>query len=287
MQTILVTGAGGTVGSAVVRELAGADAHLRIAHRSTAKLEQARAAGLDAVPLDTSHPETLAPALAGVDAVFLLGAGGGAPQREGELAIVAAARAAGARKIVKLSAWRAADEPYTIAELHRTIERAIEASGLAWTFLRPNGFMQNFVTYLAWSIRGEGVFRSAAGDARISLVDVRDVARVAARALTSPALDGRALELSGPQALGYRDAATILSRVLGRAITYQAISEDAARAGMIAGGVPAPYVEDLLDLDRYLRAGGGDAVSGAVESVTGREPIGFEQFVREHKEALC
>ncbi|MGK3982674.1 SDR family oxidoreductase [Sorangium sp. So ce136] len=282
---ILVTGAGGTVGSALLEELKSSGHRPRVAHRSRDKAERARAAGDDAVMLDFARPETLGPALEGVDAVFLLGAGG-LGQVEGEIAVVDAARAAGAKRIVKLSAWDAAGEAYSFAKLHRAIERAVESSGLAFTLLRPNGFMQNFVNFMAGSIKAQGAFYQPAGDARISHIDVRDIARVAARALTTSGHEGKAYELSGPRAISYGEAAEILSGVLGKRVSYVAVSDDAARAGMVAAGMPELYADHVIDLNRHYRTGAGSAVSTAVKDVTGREPVSFEQFAREHAGAL-
>lgn len=251
---------------------------------SKAKAEKARAAGVDAVVLDFAKPETLRPAMAGVDAVFLLGSGG-ARQVERELNVVNAARDAGVKKLVKLSVWGAAEESYSFAKLHRAVERAVEASGLAWTFLRANGFMQNFVNHMAGTIKGQGAIYQPAADTRISHVDVRDIARVAVRALTASGHEGKAYDLSGPQAFSYGEAADILSRVLDRKIAYVALTDEAAKDGMRKAGMPAHYVEALIDLYRFYGKGTASAVSPAVKDVTGREPTGFEQFARDHVNA--
>lgn len=282
---ILVTGAGGTVGSALLDELRSMGVKPRVAHRSSDKAERAKAAGHDAVVLDFAKPETLRPALDGVDAVFLLGSGG-AGQIEAEIRVVEAARAAGAKRLVKLSVWGAAGEAYSFAKIHRPIERAVEASGLAWTFLRPNGFMQNFVTYMADSIRAQGAFYLPAADAKISHIDVRDIARVAALALTKSGHEGKAYELSGPRAFSYGEAADILTRVLGKEVRYVAVSDEAAKAGMVAGGISDLYADAMIDLNRLYRSGAGAGVTSAVKDVTGREPIGFERFAQDHAAAL-
>lgn len=135
---ILVTGAGGTVGTALTEVLKAEGHRFRAAYHSPDKAEKAKSKGYDAVQLDFAAPETLRRALAGVETVFLLGTGIRG-QVEGETNVVNAAKAAGAKKLVKLSAWGAADEQFSLAKMHRTIECTIEASGLAWTFLRPNG----------------------------------------------------------------------------------------------------------------------------------------------------
>lgn len=282
---ILVTGAGGTIGAALIPELMTANQPFRVAFHSSAKAESARASGLDAVALDFAKPETLAPALQGVDTVFLLGTGY-TGQSQAEINVVHASRGAGVRKIVKLSVWGAEDEGFSFAKVHRKVEREIEASGLAWTFLRPNGFMQNVVNYMSGTIKAEGVFYSPTADARVSHIDARDIARVAAIALTSRAHEGKAYSLSGPVALSYADIAQTLSRVLGRSVTYVPVPDDGARAGMIAGGIPEPYADALIDLNRAYRLGAAAQVTTAVRDVTGRDPVTFEQFVRDHAAAF-
>ncbi len=280
---ILVTGAGGTVGTALVEALK-ADGHkFRAAHHSTEKMAKAQREGYDTVQLDFAVPETLPAAFAGIDTVFLLGTGVRG-QIEQETNAVNAAKAAGVKRLVKQSVWNAADGQYSLAKMHRTIERAVEASGMAWTFLRPNGFMQNFAQDMAESIKAEGVIYQPAADVKISHIDVRDIARVAARVLTEPGHEGRAYELSGPEGMSYHDAANILSRVLGQKITYIALTDDAARAGMLSAGLPDFYAGTIVDLFRAYRGGIASQVTPHVKRITGREPIAFEQFVRDHVE---
>ena len=282
---ILVTGAGGTIGAALTQELTTSQARTRLAFHSTAKAESARREGFDAVSLDFSKPDTLGPALEGVTAVFLLGTGV-AGQAEGEINVVRAAVAAGVSKIVKLSVWGAESEGFSFARIHRKVEREIEATSLAWTFLRPNGFMQNFVNYMSGSIKAQSTFYQAAADSRISHIDARDIARAAAVTLLKDGHAGKAYTLSGPQALSYSEAAQVLSDVLGRTINYVAVSDDAARAGMLEGGIPDFYADALIDLNRFYRGGGADTVTDGVKQVTSREPVTFEQFVRDHVAAF-
>src|SRR5438128_7621197 len=162
---ILVTGARGTVGSEVVRQLQAKGGRFKVASREPGKAP----AGLEAVVFDLDRPDTLPAALEGIDTVFLL-----SNVVTSELNAVKAAPAAGVKRIVKLSAWGAGEEAFSFARWHRQVEKAIEASGLRWTHLRPNGFMQNVVNYTGTTIRREGAIYLPAGEARISHVDVRD-----------------------------------------------------------------------------------------------------------------
>ncbi|MET0384339.1 MAG: NmrA family NAD(P)-binding protein [Polyangiales bacterium] len=277
---ILVTGAGGTVGGALVHELQQRSVQPRLGYHSEERAEQARNRGLDAVAIDLANPDSLAPALADIEAVFLLGTGI-AGQFERELNLVREAKRAGVRHLVKLSTWQADAEAYDIARIHRAIERAIEATGLSCTFLRPNGFMQNFATHKAGLIR-RGTIAEPAEEARVSHVDVRDVAAVAARALTEPQHAGQIYELSGPESLTFGEVATLFSRVLDRPVHYTALSDVVARSAMIENGMPGFHADALIDLNRHYRSGAGAAVTDAVERVTGRPAIRFERFIADY-----
>jgi len=271
---ILVTGASGTVGSEVVKVLGGSGAKFRAGYRSR---PQNVPKGVESVALDFDEPETIRPALAGVDTVFLL-----STMVDPERKVVDEAKRAGVKRIVKLSVYGAGEEGFTFARWHRAVERHIEASGVPWTFLRPAGFMQNFFNYMGETIRKESAFYSSAGDGAGAHVDARDIGAVAGRVLTGKGHDGKAYELTGPQALTYAQAAEILSRVLGREIRYVPITHEQHKQGALAAGMPPVYVDALVDLDRYVAEGRMTAVTAAVRSLTGRDPIRFEQFAKDY-----
>ena len=277
---ILVTGAGGNVGRPLSDELVSAGMPARAAYHSADKAARARAAGLDAVDLDYARSETLGPALDGVEAVFLLAAGVQG-QTEGETNVVRAAKAAGVRRIVKLSVFGAAEEEFGFARTHRPVEREIEASGLAWTFLRPASYMQNFTNFMASGIRSQHAIYTLIPDAVFNHVDTRDVARVAAAVLTHDGHDRQAYTLTGLRSFSYREAARTIGDVTGTPVQVVALSEPESRAGMKAHGVPDVYADHLVDLDRWYDSGTGDVVTSSVRDITGREPTTFERFVGE------
>jgi uncharacterized protein YbjT (DUF2867 family) len=277
---ILVTGAGGNVGRPLIDELAAAGMPMRAAYRSADKAARAKAAGLDAVTVDYARAESLSPALDGVDAVFLL-ATGVEGQIESETNVVRAAKAAGVRRIVKLSVFGAAEEEFGFARTHRPVERGIEASGLAWTFLRPASYMQNFTNFMAPTIRSQHAIYTLIPDAVFNHVDTRDIARVAAKVLTESGHDGQAYTLTGPRSFSYRDAARTIGDVTGTPVQVVALTESDARAGMKAHGVPDVYADHLVDLDRWYESGKGDQQSSSIRDITGREPTSFESFVKE------
>jgi uncharacterized protein YbjT (DUF2867 family) len=276
--TILVTGASGTVGTALLAHLRTGAVPVRAAYRDPRRAAQETGA----VTLDLGVPETLGPALDGVDTVFLIGATG-QDQTTQELNLVRAAQKADAR-VVKLSVWRADERLTPIARLHQPVEEALTSSGRSWTVLRPNFYLQNFLR--RQSIRDDGEFGFPLITAPISFIDAEDVARVAAHVLTTEGHDGRVYDLTGPQALTYDEAAAVFSDVLGRPVRYVGLPDDRTRAAMLARGMPEFQVDTLIDVARAYRDGGADRVTSTVADLTGRAPLGVADFVRRHAAAF-
>ena len=272
---ILVTGASGTVGREVVSSLAIAGATFKAGYRSRPQNVPER---VESVAIDFDRPETIAPALRGVETVFVL-----SNMVEPEKRLVDEAKKAGVKRVVKLSVNGAAEEAFTFAKWHRAVEKHIEASGLRWTFLRPSGFMQNFFNYMGDSIRKEGAFYTATGPRGAGAhIDARDIGAAASIVLTRDGHEGKAYELTGPKAITYDEAARVLSAAAGREIRHVAITPDQYRQGALAMGMPAPYVDALVDLDRAYATGALTQVTGAVKELTGRDPITFEQFAKDY-----
>ena len=285
-KNILVTGATGTVGSFLVRKLGAAGVPARALVRGRQKAEAVEKLGLEAVDGDLSRPETLGPALAGVEKVFLLSA---PEERQAELQnnLVRAAKEAGVRHIVKLSAIGVGGELDAIAlgRVHRETELEIERAGFAYTHLRPNGFMQNSFMF-AQSIRSQGAFYAPFGDAKVSYVDARDVAAVAFHALTGDGHEGKSYEITGPQALSYHDQAALLSAALGREVKYVEVPPEAARAAMAGMGMQEWVADALMELFNFYKDGRADQVRDTVREVTGRAPITFAQFAEDFAQAF-
>jgi uncharacterized protein YbjT (DUF2867 family) len=282
---ICITGAGGTVSSELIKELESAKAPFRAAHFSKEKAEAARARGIDAVIMDYNRPEMLRAAFQRCDKLFLLGPNA-LNQTQLELNAVEAAKAVGVRHIVKQSVMGADEEAFSLALVHRPVEQAIESSGLAWTFLRPNSFMQNVVTFMSETIKAEAAFYSASGAAKISHVDVRDIAAVAVKALTEPTHTGKAYTLTGPEALTYDELANELSKVLGRPIRHISLSPSDLKQGMLAEGMPEALADRMLDLERYFREDQASCITNDIKQVTGRDPRRFAQYARDCASSL-
>ena len=274
---ILITGASGTIGAEVVKALAERGARFRAAYRSR---PQNLPQGVESVALDYDKPETLGPALRGVKTLFLL-----STTVAPEVTVAKEAKAAGVERVVKLSVMNSGEPGFTFGAWHRVAEDAIERSGLLWTHLRPNGFMQNVVTYMAGTIKSQGALYSSAADGKVSTIDARDIGAAAARVLTEPGHEGKAYELTGPAAIGYAEIAAILTRVLGRTVTYVPITDEESKRGAVGAGTPEAYADALVNLNQLYREGKFARVSPDLRTLLGREPRAFEAFAQEHAAA--
>jgi uncharacterized protein YbjT (DUF2867 family) len=276
---VLVLGATGNVGSALVAALARRGEEVAAATRRPGD-GGAESRAVIRVKFDYDDPSTFAAALSGVDRVFLAVRPGDDEADRTAIPFIDAAKRAGVRRVVALTAMGV--ENLDGAAL-RIIERHLEQSGLAWTYLRPNFFMQIFAREpLVTGIRAAGVLCVPAGDAGVSFIDVRDIADVAAAALTASGHEGQAYMLTGPGALTHGEVAALLAGCTGRPIRYEPLDEDRARALLSGSGLPPARVERLLGFYRLVRSGWCSPVSPVVASVLGRPPRSMAAFVREH-----
>jgi uncharacterized protein YbjT (DUF2867 family) len=276
---ILITGANGTAGRAVLAEVARSGEKHRAMYRS--KDDAAKApAGTEAVVADFSDRASLAAAVRGVESVYLVCS----PipelvQLEGNA--IESSQAAGVRRIVLNSALGAGDYGKSFPSWHRKVEDKLKAANVAHCILRPNSFLQNLLTYYAPSIREQGAFYGAMGNARTSYVDVRDVAAVAARALRNSEHDGKTYELNGLEALTCAGVAERISRHSGITARYVDIPAEAQRKAMLDRGMPEWQVTALLELQEYYTGGRGGAVDGVLQDLLGRRPITIDRFLEE------
>lgn len=282
--TILVTGATGTIGSQVVSALKGRDdVAVRVGVRNAAKAEALKGGNVTAVDFEFTQVEQLQKAVEGVEKLFLC-----TPfsQEQVDLAarLVDFAKAAGVKHIVKLSALGADFEPgIQLGRWHRAVERYIAGSGLKYTFLRPNNFMENFIGY--YPPAKDGNIYLPWGQGAVSFIAGADVAAVAATALTSSGHENKAYELTGPEAFTVAQAAATIGEVSGRKVSYVDVPEAAARKAMLDMGMPAWMVDAMMELHGIDKAGYAAQVTDAVQKVTGRAPMSFAEFAKKNAAA--
>jgi len=276
---ILVIGATGTVGSQLVMQLGQRGEEVRAATRQPATARRRSAGASELVEFDFERPETFAPALEGVERVFLIARPGDEQADRVAVPLIDEMRRQGVRHVVNLTAMGV--EMLEGMALKK-VERYLEDSGIGFTHLRPNFFMQVFSGGpLLTDIRSTGAIHVPAAAARISYVDVRDIAAVAAAALSEAGHVGRAYTLTGGEALDHHEIARAISEAAGKTVRYVPISEDAARRAIEGAGLPPERAERLVGFYRLVRHGFCTPVSPDVHTVLGRPPISFARFAKD------
>lgn len=275
---ILVTGASGNIGSALVQELKTSGADFAV---MTSK-PGATIAGVETRHGDFGSVASLTAAFTGIDTLFLL-----FPLVENKVELAknaaAAATAAGVKHIVR-SSGAGADSTSTFAlpKLQGEIDDILAATGIVTTFLRPNVFMQNYVNYQSQAIKDGTIYAADGGQAQ-SFIDTRDIAAVAARVLTNPvAHAGKAYTLTGGEALTGEQAAATISAVVNKPVRHVSVPTEAAVATMNQWGMPSFIVNVMDSLNKIVSAGYASGVSPDVETILGRKPRTFAAFANEN-----
>ena len=278
---ILVTGATGQVGRAVIGELAGTTPVRALVR------DRAAAADFGSVEIACGSFEdaaSLTRALDAVETVFL--AGRDNPEHVAQhTRVIRAAKAAGVRHIVKLSALGASPtSPVALMRWHHAIEEHLRDSSLRWTFLRPHLYMQNLLRF-AGDVAG-GRLAAPMGARRFPFVEVRDVGRAAAAVLRAPAGHRDcAYALTGPRAVGYAELAELMGDMIGHSVAYHAVAPERFHADLLAAGVPTWRADDLAAIaDAYTDA--ENSPSSDLESLTGRPATTIEAFLTGHREVF-
>jgi len=282
---ILVIGATGTTGKELAKRLAKNGHKTRATVRPTSNKRELQALGVELVQADLSDVGSLVEAMGEIQKVYF--ATPLVPNMvELSSSIIRAAKSAGVKHLVKLSGGGAEVELDTIAKWHRAVEKEIEQSGIAHTFLRSNSFMQNFSNFNSHTIRDHGAFYGSHGDGKTAYVDARDIAQVAYRVLAEEGHQNKAYYLSGPEALSGAEIANILSSATGKVIKYVDVPAEAARTSMLGAGMPAETVEVLLEHYGVMKLGYTARISSAVEEMIGQKATYFEAFAQEERKAF-
>lgn len=286
---VLVTGATGKVGHLVVERLVERGVPVKVLTRDVAKAKaQWDNPLVEPVQGDISGEDWVnGPALDGVERLFLLTVSS-AKQPEQEKRAALAAKNKGVKQVVKLSVQGAsqAEPSSSLIKWHALAEDAIAATGVNYVFLRPNLFLQNFLTSDAGVIKNTGKFYRAAADCKISHVDVRDIADAAAVVLTDPVEkhSGFTYYITGPESLNYYEVAERISKALGKTVEYVPIDDFAAYNTFKGWGLPEAISQMLVKLFQFYRSNGASLVYGDFKILTGKEPRSVEQFFSDHKE---
>jgi len=284
---ILLTGATGAAGSLIVNEFVQKREPVRILVR-----DRAKAKGLEKVPTveivegDMSKRGGLGLALKGVDRVLMI-SGPSLDLVETQCTFVDACKAAGVRHVIKFSGLDARPETtFPFGLMHKKVELYLESSGLAWTHLRPTGFMQEYLRE-APSIVHEGALYLSLGDVKLNPIDLVDVAKVGFLLLRDGAHEGARLPMTGPEALTMTEVADRISRANGKTVRYVAVPPIARRQALIAHGIP-PEFADALDrqVEERLKGGLESRVDLSTHELFNIRPTTFLEFAQRNAQAF-
>lgn len=281
--TILITGATGNVGTHLVKQLTTAQVPFKAIVRNGDNSEYLKSLPLaEIIHADLADGAAISKALQGVEKAFLLT--NSSEQAESlQLNFVGAAHQAGVKHIVKLSQFAAAEtSPVRFLRYHARVENKIRELGMAYTFLRPNLYMQGLLSFADY-IKKDGQFYAAVGQAAISAVDVRDIAAVAARALTATGHENKIYDITGGEAVTHYQMADIFTKVLGKPVKFIDVSPEQMEGAVRAAGFPEWQVGGLIEDYAHYARNEATVISNAVPEVTGQAAISFEQFVQDYK----
>jgi uncharacterized protein YbjT (DUF2867 family) len=278
MAKVLVTGATGNTGSGLVPALRSAGIDVRAFVRDEAKAQPLKDMGVEIVVGDLDRPETIGPAVEGVDKIYLLTWNGPSQAQQAENVIQAATRA-GNPHIVRHSMWGSEKSRIVVQGLQ--VEGAIKSSGLPWTLLKPTFFMQNTLM-AAPTIASDGAIYWDVKDGKLAMIDVRDIVDVALAVLTGSGHEGKSYTLTGPEAISFHDVADTFSRVLGTHVEYVNVPGEASLASMVGMGFPEWIARGYVELSEGFSEDFAKRVSDRVPALTGHPARSFEQFVRDH-----
>ena len=283
---ILVTGATGSIGRELTQQLAAKNIPFRALIRKSEDAQLLPAGdGVEWAIGDLADTGSILRAAAGIERAFLLtNSSEEAEALQGNF--VDSAQQAGVQHVVKQSQWAASPaSPVRFLRYHAAVEDRLRQSGMAYTFLRPNLFMQGLLSFQE-PIKHQNKFFAAVGDAKISLVDTRDIAAVAVAALTGEGHENKTYNLTGPAALTHAELAARLSLAVGREIRFVDVSPDEMRHTLLAVGFPPWQAEGLIEDYAHYARGEAAAVIPDIQQVTGKPARRFEAFATDYAKAF-
>ena len=282
---ILVTGATGNNGSELIKRLSGAGIPVRGMVRKQPDASYNALPNVEFITADFAEGGSIRRALEGIESAFLV-TNSSERVQEQQLRFVEEARASKLQRIVYLSQLHAdKDSPVRFLRYHAVIEEAIASSGIAFTHLRPNLMMQALLGFRS-AIAGEGRLYAPIGQARVSIVDIRDIAAVAMAALTQDGHEGSTYDLTGPEALTHQEMAACLSQALGKPVSFVDIAPEAMRKALLSFKVPEWQADGLIEDYAHYRRGEAADISRAIEQITGTPPRTFLTFAQDSAQAF-
>lgn len=279
---ILVTGATGCVGHYIVRLLSEGGISIRAAVHSPQMDERLHLPGVEQVHMDYLDIESVREGMNGIQRLYLITP---AAEHMADMTrnLVNEAKRAGVELIVKQSALGAdGANPSLLGRRHRHAEQLVEWSGISYTTLRSNAFMQNWLTAHGRDIRERDEFYCPSASGSMSMIDARDVAAAGVEALTSDKHANQAFTITGPVALTHAEMAEILSKAVGRQISFKEVGETAARQAMLQAGVSPWFTEAMIDHYQAVQSGERSIVTDGFEKLMHRKPGTFEKFVNDY-----
>jgi uncharacterized protein YbjT (DUF2867 family) len=274
---ILITGATGTTGTGLVEKLLHAGADVRALVRNPQKAAELRSAGAEVVIGNLDEPETITPAMDGIEKLYLLTWNGPTARQQAEH-FLNIARRIGNIHIVRHSMW--GPENSRIIKEGYQIEADVESSGLPWTLIKPTFFMQN-TKMAAQTIASHGTIYWDMIDGKLAMIDARDIVDVAFEVLTGSGHEGKSYILTGPQAISFDEVAASFSRVLGKEIKYVNVPGNVAFNAMTGMGVPEWIASGYVELSEGFSKNFAEEVSECVPMLTGHPARTFDEFVRD------
>ena len=279
---ILVTGATGNTGSGLVPALRKAGVDVRAFVRDEAKAQPLKGLGVEVVVGDLDRPETIAPAVEGVDKIYLL-TWNGPTQAQQAINVIEAAKKAGNPHIVRHSMW--GSEKSRIIQQGDQVEAALISSGLPWTLLKPAFFMQNLMM-AAQTIASDGMIYWDTGDGKLGMIDLRDIVEAAFAVLTGEGHEGKNYILTGPEAISMHEVASAFSKALGKKVTYVSVPGEASLQSMLSMGFPEWIARGYGELMVGFSQGFADRTTDNVATLTGHPARSIEQFARDYAQVF-